>query len=70
MTEQELAPRSGTHVGPAPIDSRDRAATGDVPNDVCGENYGEGRIIPPSTRIVLMSQQSLVRMHGLGRPAR
>jgi hypothetical protein len=54
---------------PAPIDSRDLAATGDVPNDVCGENCGEGRIVPPTTRLVLMSQQSRVRMHGLGRPA-
>ncbi len=58
------------HFGPAPIDSRDQAATRDVPNDVFGENCGEGRIVPPSTRLVLMSQQSLFWMHGLGRPAR
>jgi hypothetical protein len=58
------------HVSPAPIDTRDRAATRDVPNDVCGENCREGRIVPPSTRLVLMSQQFLVRMHELGRWAR
>jgi hypothetical protein len=58
------------HLVPAPIDSRDRAATGDVPNDVFSENCGEGRIVPLSTRLVLMPQQSLVGMHGPGPPAR
>jgi hypothetical protein len=32
------------------------------------DNRGDGRIVPPSPRHVLMSKQSLLRMHGLRPP--
>jgi hypothetical protein len=38
--------------------------------NIFGENRGEGRVVPPSTPLVPMSEQSLVRKHGLVLPAR
>jgi hypothetical protein len=38
--------------------------------NIFGDNRGDGRIVPPSPRLVLMSKQSLLRMHGLRPPAR
>src|ERR687898_880581 len=57
------------HFGLAPILSRDRAATRNMPHDVVGEDGGKGCVVPLGPRIVLTSQQSLVGMHQPWLPA-
>jgi hypothetical protein len=55
------------HLVLAPILSRDRAATRNVPDDGLGQESGKGCGVPLSPRIVLTSQHSLVGMRELPR---
>jgi hypothetical protein len=54
--------------GDAPILSRDRAATRNVPDGALGEKSGKGCDVPLSPGIVLTSQVSLVWMQELPLP--